>query len=199
MGQRFPSKKRKQAGFTLIELLVASILLVVGVTAMASLIALAVKNNGHSRLDSSATMLNQAVMEQVISGIQYQSFPSSSGTANIYDCGTHTSTPWVVNSTLGGANLDSNGNIDFSQDLSAVPAGYSMTYVSCSGTNTYEVRWNISALNPTTTSLTHILTVGSRIRHITAKGGTPGGPTAAIIDFPINMRVMLGPDPPPGT
>ena len=188
---RRPSKKcSSAAGFTLIELLIAGALLVFGVLTMSGLVALAIKNNGHSRLDSTATMLNQAVVEQVTSGVNYVSF-GGTGTAALYDCGTHTeaaSNPWPVESMIGGAPLNSDGKIDFTQ--SAVD-GYHMDYVVCVGDRhvTYDVRWNISALAPSsTTSFTHILTVGSRMA---------GGPS--IINFPINMRVMLGPDPAPGT
>ena len=35
---------------------------------------LTIKNNGHSRLDSTATMLNQAVVEQLINGINNKEF-----------------------------------------------------------------------------------------------------------------------------
>lgn len=194
------SKKRSQSGFTLIELLVAAVVLAVGVLAMSGLVGLAVKNNGHSRLDSTATMLNQAVVEQLTSGLNYQSF-GGTGLAYLYDCGTHTiaaSNPWNIDSSIGGANTF-NGNIDFSQDPNAIQAdgktlqqdGYQMNYVVCLGSRqvVYDVRWNISALSTTdTTTFTHILTVGSRMS---------GGPS--IINFPINMRVMLGPDPAPGS
>ena len=179
-----------QAGFTLIELLIAGALLVFGVLAMSGLVALTVKNNGHSRLDSTATMLNQSVVEQVTAGINYVSF-GGTGTAFLYDCGIHTeaaANPWSVESMIGGAPLNSNGYIDFTQ---AAVNGYHMDYEVCVGDRkiTYDVRWNIAALAPSsTTSFTHILTVGSRMA---------GGPS--IINFPINMRVMLGPDPAPGS
>src|SRR6266498_3611585 len=155
--RRRSSKKTNEAGFTLIELLMAGVLLVVGVMAMAGLVGLTVKNNGHSRLDSTATMLNQAVVEQVTSGINYQSF-GGTGTASLYDCGSHTvdaANPWPVESNPGGAPL-SEGKIDFTQ---AEVAGYHMDYVVCVGDRqiTYDVRWNIS---PLTTTFTKILTVG---------------------------------------
>ena len=59
-----------------------------------------------------------------------------------------------------------------------------MNYSVCSANRVviYDVRWNITA--PPGTASTSILTVGSRIQ---------GGP--AIINFPINMHVMVGPDP----
>lgn len=182
---RFRRHSRK-AGFTLIELVIAGAVLVVGVLAMSGLVAMAVAGNGRSRLDSTATMLTQAVVEQVNSGLAYTSF-GGTGTAYITDCGTHNSgNPWHVASNIGGAPL-LDGRIDFSQ---AVVDGYHMDYVVCNGNiqTTYDVRWNISPLSAAGTSYTHILTVGARM-----KGGI------RTITFPINMRVMLGPDPAPAS
>ena len=184
------SKQHNQAGFTIIELLIAGVLLVFGVLTMAGLVGLTIKNNGHNRLDSTATMLNQAVVEQVTSGVNFQSF-GGTGTAFMYDCGDHTieaNNPWNVESMIGGAPLNTDGKIDFSQTR---VDGYHMDYVVCVGDRrvSYDVRWNISSLAPaSTTTFTHVLTVGSRME---------GGPS--IINFPINMRVMVGPDPRPGS
>jgi Tfp pilus assembly protein PilV len=182
-------KKRSQAGFTLIEVIIASVLLIVGVAAMSGLVGLTIKNNGHSRLDTSATMITQSVIEQVSSGIADESY-GGTGTAYIYDCtgtGTGLDNTWPVNVESGGANLDTNGNIDFTQDPSTIPTGYQMDYVACHGNirTTYDVRWKIVALPNSTSVFTNLLIVGARI-----KGGGP-----AIINFPINMHVMVGPDP----
>jgi prepilin-type N-terminal cleavage/methylation domain-containing protein len=179
----------RAGGFTLIELMMASVLLVVGVLAMSGLVGLAVQSNGHSRLDTTAVMLTQAVTEQVSAGVNYSSTVGGTGTAFLTDCGAHgTTNPWPVKSANGGAPLG-NGNIDFGK---AKVAGYQMDYVICNGSNqvTYDVRWNLSQLasGTTTTSHTNILTVGARM-----EGGGLGP-----ITFPINMRVMVGPDPVPG-
>ena len=193
MRKRRPSRRRlnraglrqaglNQAGFTLIEVLIAGALLVFGIMTMAGLVGLAVKNNGHSRLDSTATMLNQAVVEQLVNGINNKEIASATS-ATIADCnGGAGSTNWTIDSDGPGAPLDSKGNIDFS---SAQVSGYYMNYAVCTGNRqvTYDVRWNITA--PDGTSHTSILTVGSRLQ---------GGPSN-IINFPINMHVMVGPDP----
>ena len=179
--QRPLHKRKNQAGFTLIELMIAGALLVFGILAMSGLVGLTVKNNGHSRLDSTATMLNQAVVEQLINGINNKEI-SSATSASISDCnGGAGSTTWTIESDGPGAPLDSKGNIDFT---AAEASGYHMDYAVCSADRRviYDVRWNITA--PTGTAHTSILTVGSRIH---------GGP--AIINFPINMHVMVGPDP----
>ena len=195
MSNRLPSRKphapagQKQAGFTLIELMVACALLVFGIMAMAGLVGLSIKNNGHSRLDSTATMLNQAVVEQVSTGVNYVSY-GGTGTAFFRDCNNK---DWPIDSLGPGANLK-NGNIDFLEDKNDPNLkGYQMDYVVCNGGKkvTYDVRWNITELAPppsSITSFTHILTVGTQM-----EGGAAGA--AGIINFPINMRVMVGPDP----
>jgi prepilin-type N-terminal cleavage/methylation domain-containing protein len=184
------------AGFTLIELMIAATVLVVGVLAMSGLVGLAVASNGHSRLDTTAVMLTQAVTEQVYAGLKYTP-NGGDGIADLVDetdCAAHTTTTWQVESGPGGAPLDANGNIDFSQPKPA--SGYHMDYVLCSGTNptVYDVRWNVSQLTPgpnATQSTTHtsILTVGTRMEG----GGT--GP----LTFPINMRVMVDNNPVKGS
>jgi prepilin-type N-terminal cleavage/methylation domain-containing protein len=181
MGSR---KASGAAGFTLIEVIIASVVMVVGVLAMSGLVALAVQSNGHSRLDTTAVMLTQAVTEQVASGVNFSSTIGGTGVAKLTDCGTHDSTnPWNVDSGPGGSPLAS-GKIDFSQ---AKVSGYSMDYVVCNGSTktTYDVRWNISPLATGATTHTNILTVAARMEN----GGI--GP----LTFPINMRVMVGPDP----
>jgi len=156
---------------------------------MSGLVALAVASNGHSRLDTTAVMLTQAVTEQVSAGINYSSTVGGAGTAHLTDCGTHTAgNPWPVQSANGGAPLSS-GNIDFTQPK---VSGYQMDYVVCNGTRqtTYDVRWNLSPLASSgTTSHTNLLTVGARM-----EGGGMGP-----LSFPINLHVMMGPDPVPGS
>jgi prepilin-type N-terminal cleavage/methylation domain-containing protein len=190
-------KRRKDAGFTMIELLIASVVLVIGVMAMAGLVGLGVKNNGHSRLDSTGVMLNQAVVEQVSEAIIYE-YNSCGGTgvATITDCANNTFHPngngpgALLYTSITAPAVNQIGNIDFT--ASAIP-GYQMNYTICNGSTqvVYDVRWNISnmsSLGPTTDTASHtnVLTVGTRLQ-----GGTGG-----IINFPINMRVLLGPDPP---
>ena len=205
---RRPShRKHGQAGFTLIELMIAGVLLVFGIMTMAGLVGLAVKNNGHSRLDSTATMLNQAVVEQLINGINNKELNTAgtgstdcsvTGTACINDC-NDTGTAWPIDSDGPGAPLCTSststadncqpGNIDC---VKPQVSGYSMNYAVCMGNTrraVYDVRWNISA--PDGTSHTSILTVGSRLQ----TAGTQTQGNVGIINFPINMKVMVGPDP----
>lgn len=183
--------RRRKAGFTLIELIVAGAVLVVGVATMSGLVGLAVASYGHSRLDSTAVILAQAVTEQVSSAIADTSF-GGSGTASLTDCGSHTTiaTAWPIDAAptpTGQVTLLSSGNIDFSQPKAS---GYHMDYAVCTGSTvtTYDVRWNITQLSGTSQH-SELLTVGVQM-----EGGGIGP-----ITFPINMKVLVGPDPVPGT
>ncbi|MFB3813249.1 MAG: prepilin-type N-terminal cleavage/methylation domain-containing protein [Terriglobales bacterium] len=179
-------KRRRQNGFTLIETLIAGIVLVVGMLALMGLVGSAITSNSRSKLDSTATMLTQSVVEQVTAAISATA-QGGDGSAVLTDCAGHT---FTIASNTGGAALNADGHIDFSE--TAPPDGYHMNYTVCSGTGqaVYDVRWNISgaASGPNITSFSHLLTVGARLN--------PTGPWAPI-NFPINLRVMVGPDPPP--
>jgi len=182
-------RAERTAGFTLIEVIIASAVLVVGVLAMSGLVATAVQSNGHSRLDSTAVMLTQAVIEQVNTGLNYTPKTGTVGasTAHLTDCGTHDSgNPWELDSSEGGPTL-TNGLFNWSDPKIA---GYHMDYVVCTGNiqTVYDVRWNITALSGTS-SHTSMITVATRM-----EGGGVGP-----ITFPIYMRVLVGPDPIPGT
>ena len=176
---RFHNKRRCEAGMTLIELLIAGAVLTVGMLSIMGLLMLAVGNNGRSKIDTSATMLTQAVLEQISAKL------AGGGPGTLTDC-NGTGTTWTINyssSTSGqGANL-SGGTIDFTQAQSNVPAGYYMNYVECSGNvqSTYDVRWNVESLSGTNT---YLVTVGAR-----PSGGLPSRFSFSI---PVTLRTYVG-------
>ncbi|HEX7894153.1 MAG TPA: hypothetical protein VF447_08185, partial [Terriglobales bacterium] len=59
------TKLHPESGMTLIELAIAGVVLVFGMLSLMGVMITAVGNNGRSKIDSSATMLNQAVLEQI--------------------------------------------------------------------------------------------------------------------------------------
>ena len=163
---------------TVIELLIAGFVLIFGMLAVMGLLMLAVGNNGRSKLDSTATMLNQAVVEQISAQLV------GGGPGSITDC-RGAGTVWPIDTTSGvppnGAGAPLNGStIDFTQ---AAIAGSSMNYVECNGNvqTTYDVRWNIQTLSA---NGTYLVTVGARPR-----GGLP---TRFAFAIPVNMRVYVG-------
>jgi prepilin-type N-terminal cleavage/methylation domain-containing protein len=168
---------KRQAGFTLLELMIAVLVLVFGLLAITALFATAVGNNGRSRLDSTATMLSQSVIEQVTAVL------ARGGPAAMTDCGSPPTT-WTIDTSVGGANL-SGSSIDFTQ--TSPPAGYQMNFVVCNGGGeagtqaTYDVRWNVAQI----TTNSYLVTVAAR-----PKGMQAGRFTFAL---PVTLRTFIGP------
>jgi len=171
--------KRSESGMTVIELLIAGFVLIFGMLAVMGLLMVAVGNNGRSKIDSAATMLNQAVVEQISAQL------AGGGPGSITDC-NGAGTVWAIDTTSAappngwGAQLKGN-TVDFSQG--APPAGSFMNYVECNGNvqTTYDVRWNIQTISA---NGTYLVTVGAR-----PKGGLP---TRFAFSIPVNMRVLVG-------
>ena len=63
--QRF-SRNRAAAGFTMIELLIAIVILLIGVVAVAQLVPNAIRSDFRNRYDSTALILAQQQMEQMV-------------------------------------------------------------------------------------------------------------------------------------
>jgi prepilin-type N-terminal cleavage/methylation domain-containing protein len=196
------NRAKDQAGFTLIEVMIASIVLVVGLLSIIGLFASAVGNNGRSRIDSTATMLAQSVIEQITAQLVTQG-GNQGGPPQITDClGNAFTVDWEV----GGANttydpVTNSMVIDFTQ--TSVPTGYWTNngtkngFAVCYGgggesqtTATYDVRWNITAVdcNPALGSpCTAVVTVGARPLNMTA-----GRFTFAL---PVTLRTYVGSEP----
>ncbi len=163
---------------TLIELLIALSIGAVGLTAVISLFVAAMANNSRSQRDTTATLLAQSVLEQIV----------LAGTNNVANIGLTDclGNNFVINTTGGaapgaGAALTAGGNIDFSQ---AAPGNnYRMVYNVCRAngqTSQFDVRWNVLDMN------TSGLTVYTRQVRISAK---PIGTTAAnSYILPVTLR-----------
>ena len=174
--------------------MIASVILLVGMTALLELcIAAAYTNNKNSK-DTSATLLAQMVLEQVAS-----QHPDSTQTIKLTDCVgvDHTvATAGGAAPNGSGANLDTGANsptaglIDWSQSFSSITSDYSMQYTDCdpNGRQTvYDVRWNIITVSANETRL---ITVSARpINTINTTAGG-GGLRFAI---PVTLRGLGGP------
>lgn len=160
--------RKHGSGMTLIELLIALSIAAVGFVAVISLFVAAMANNSRSQRDTTATLLGQSVLEQIV----------LAGTNNVANIGLSDclGNNFVIN-TAGaaapgaGAAVTASGSIDFSQ---AAPANnYSMVYNVCRAngqTSQYDVRWNVLDMN------TVGATVYTRLVRVSAK---PIGTTAA--------------------
>jgi type II secretory pathway pseudopilin PulG len=172
--------RQRQTGFTFVELLIAGVILMVGLLAVTALFGTAVGNNGRSRIDSTATMLSQSVIEQITAVL------ARGGPAQITDC---KGTVFNINTAAGGAQLNGS-SIDFTQ--ATPPDGYWMKsgsqtgFTVCdggggeSGTQaSYDVRWNISAV-----SQSFLVTVSAR--------PLGNGPKRFSFSLPITLRAYVG-------
>jgi Tfp pilus assembly protein PilV len=154
---------------------IAGLVLLVGMLALMTLFAIAIGNNGRSKVDSTATMLTQAVAEQITAVL------AGGGPGSITDC-NGTGTTWTISSASGGANLAGSA-IDFTQ--TSPPANFYMNFAQCNpdGTlqATYDVRWNIQTID---SGGTFLVTVGARPK------GSAGN--KLLFSIPVNMRAYVG-------
>ena len=164
---------------TLIELLIASVVLIFGMLSIMGLLMLAMGNNGRSKIDSSATMLSQVVLEQVGAKLAGGGPGSITDNSNCNNTGTtHT-----INEQPGGATLVG-GKVDFTQAQAGLIANnYAMNYVECSNNvkRDYDVRWNVQSVG---TSGTYLVTVGARPKNSL--------PVRFAFALPVTMRAYVG-------
>ena len=175
------TKAHPESGMTIIELAIAGLVLVFGMLSLMGVMITAVGNNGRSKVDSSATMLSQAVLEQISAKLAGGGPGSITDNANCNATGT----THQIADEVGGANLNGS-NIDFTQAQTAIAASstgalYYMSYVDCSNNvkMTYDVRWNIQLLNANT----YVVTVGAKPLAL---------PTRFSFSIPVNMRAYVG-------
>jgi Tfp pilus assembly protein PilV len=167
------SKRRNpQLGMTVIELLIAVVVLVVGLLAVIGLFATAIGSNGRSRIDTTATMVSQSVIEQITAVL------ARGGPAMIQDC---QGTTWNIGTDPGGAALNGSG-IDFTE--SSPPSEYSANFAVCNGTATatYDVRWHITNVS----NQTSLVTVAARPRNMQNGRFT--------FSLPVTFRTYVGDD-----
>jgi Tfp pilus assembly protein PilV len=144
---------------SLVELVVAMAVLAVGMTAVSALFSTSVLTNQRGKVETSATMLAQSVLETIAAQPANQS-----AALPVLDC---VGTVWPVQTagagTPGhGANLDATGAaIDFNQPYAEVTSGYKMQYAACGNASQQiimDVRWNVQTI----TAATRLITVGAR-------------------------------------
>lgn len=148
MGKLKRNKRASTGGFTLMELTVAMGVLITGVLGGMLMIIVGVSRDNTNRIDTTATNVAQAVMEQ-ISGAPTNSNP----TLVMTDCVQ--TDPAVstlkINTAPGGATLQGSGDINFGADSATTLNNnqYQMNFTVCgnNGLQTvYDVRWNIQTV-----------------------------------------------------
>lgn len=176
MSKTSRQKLHSEAGMTLIELAIAAVVLIVGMLSIMALLFTAIGNNGRSKIDTSATMLAQAVLEQISAKLAGGGPGTLTDNANCNGTGT----TFTILYQPGGAPLNANGTINFT---SAQVANYSMNYTECNNNvpRTYDVRWNVQDIK----DKTYLVTVGAR----------PAGGNGAVqfsFGLPVTMRSYVG-------
>ncbi|HEV2020930.1 MAG TPA: prepilin-type N-terminal cleavage/methylation domain-containing protein [Terriglobales bacterium] len=180
--------RSRQSGMSMIELLIAMLVLVVGMMGSMILVRTAITGNNRNKLDTASTALAQMVMEEIIAR------PAKVNTAFVTtDCAGNllTINPTGAASPGAGATVaQATGTIDYNQNLAAVPAGYSMTYITCGDAAansanarvTYEIRWNVQTMSANT----KLVTVSARKQITTAAGSLP------YFSVPVTLRGVAG-------
>ena len=176
---------RTATGMSMLELMVGMAVLAVGMTAVTALFHSAILTNNRAKVDTSATMLAQTVLEKIAAQPATQA-----ATISLTDCGV-TPTTWVI-ATAGagapgnGATLVANsGAIDFTQSYADVAANYKMQFVGCGAGGrqiTFDVRWNVQTI----TANTRLITVAARAL------GSAGGRRPVQFAPPVTLRTIGG-------
>ena len=140
MQKPFPRYAVNQSGFTLIELMMATLVLMVGIVAVAQLVPLAVSLNASNRQNSTALVIAQRELNQMAQprNLNLPSFTDDLN--NLCSLGDPASPGQLVGSAV---KVDSNRPlIDFTV---APQTGYSFNYVDPNDPFqlTYDVRWAV--------------------------------------------------------
>jgi prepilin-type N-terminal cleavage/methylation domain-containing protein len=140
--------KNRSKGFSLVEILMAMVILSVGLLAIIGMIVSASLTANSNKVDTTATMLADTVLEQISA-----KDITVAGPISIKDCAnTDHSVSRVSGAAPGGAGAPLTGGPAYSVDYTAAAvANYQMNYVVCGAAgvrNTFDIRWNIMDMDP---------------------------------------------------
>lgn len=129
----------QQKGFSILEMLLATVILLVGLVAVAQLVPAAILMNYRNRMDSSALVFAQRQLDQMID----QPLTSSSFT-DVLGNTCQLGNPSPVN-TVQGNNVLSMNNQALINFGSGAASGFSFTYQDPTDPSgvTYDVRWAV--------------------------------------------------------
>lgn len=140
LSQQSKFSVRRQAGFTLIELAIATVVLLVGVVAVMQLVPNAMQSNLRSRTDSTAVVVAQRQLDQMLSQpVTAVSFTNADGVV------CQLGDPAVANAFVGAPVQVVGPAVQINFNAAAVP-GYSLTFADPNdpGAQAYEVRWAVA-------------------------------------------------------
>jgi len=144
MRERKQVANATQRGFTLIEALLATIVMLVGLVAVAQLVPISLSINSVNRTSSTALVVEQRILEQMLDQ------PLTAMTCTAPACPDAQAVTWNLgNSAAAGAvvgstitNVNNSPAIDFS---AGQVSGYSFSYIDPNDPfgATYDVRWAV--------------------------------------------------------
>ncbi len=196
-----------ETGMTLIELMFAMIVLGIGMLGAMALILTGMQTNSRNRTDTTATVLDQEILEKFATLKQYP----KPGSVLIYDCALGGAPVTTHQASLGqaappagaGATLYTTatapsatqvGDIDWTQPApvlaTAATQGYAMDYKTCSG-DVYEVRWNVMEISPNPNSRISLLTVSSRQLLAMTADASLARNRAILYGRPTTLRTLI--------
>ena len=142
MQRPFPKSLRVQQGFSILEMLLATVILLVGLVAIAQLVPASILLNYRNRTDSSALVFAQRELDQMIAQPLNPSSSPPSFT-DVYGNLCYLGDPAQPNKLVGTNVLTFNNApaIDFTSSV----ANYNFTYPDPTDPNglTYDVRWAV--------------------------------------------------------
>lgn len=197
----------RDGGFTLIEMMIAIAVLSIGMLGAMAMMLMGMQTNTASKTDTTATVLDQEVIE-LYSSLKVYPPP---GAIAIYDCAltgsnTHLAdfTPLGVGTssgatlyTAGTAPSSSQiGDIDWTAPVTTLATGatqgFAMDYQTCSG-DVYEVRWNMTDFSPagSADSQLLLLTVSARQKSAVVASTAGAQNRAVLYSFPTTLRTLI--------
>lgn len=146
MQRSFKRYRDGQDGFSILEMMIATVILLVGIVAIAQLVPASIFLNQHNRTDSSALVFAQRELDQMLDQpLTVNSFTDALG--NTCQIGDPTQPNQLLPNSSAVLPISNQTLINFSQPTpSLAPTnGYGFTYqdpTDPSGT-TYDVRWAV--------------------------------------------------------
>ena len=148
MQSSFTTRRKREQGFSLLEMMLATIILLVGLIAIAQLVPASILMNYRNRNDSTALVFAQRELDQFLDQPLSTTLPFTDALLNTCSLGN----PATLNAVQGSPVVVINNQplIDFT---AAPVSNYSFTYQDTTdpARTTYDVRWAVIITGTATT------------------------------------------------